>query len=174
MLFSANDFAAASSVQDFDLSQNNSLQELRITVGSIDRAISVGYSGLRNPSQVLKYALLTIRSPMFSRVVLVHEEHSFRGVDTRRTSEWPHLHEMSQSARGEEASRYRKRFELLREVHKLRDFQLVLCANVWGPVGDYTLQMLREAVAAERENGRLYGSFSGPLVTYNPHWDLRY
>ena len=162
-------FTAASSLPDFDLSQNRSLQALKFTVGSLDRALDTASPG--TGSEPFKHALSTIRSPAFSRVMLVYQEHNFRGVQTGRNSQWPHLNQLLPSAKVEEASLHNRRFKLLREMHGIRDFQLVMCANVWGPVGDYVMQALREAVAAERWSG---GTFSEPLVTYSSRWDLRY
>ena len=57
-------------------------------------------------------------------------------------------------------------------MHEVRAFQLHLCVNVWGPVREYTVRALEEAVAVERANGFLNGFLFTPLVTYNPHWDL--
>lgn len=55
--------------------------------------------------------------------------------------------------RTEEAPGHRKWIKPLREMHKERHFQPVLCVNLGGPVGEYATQLLKEAVAAERENG---------------------
>ena len=167
MRFSVNDSTAASFLRDFDLSRNKSLRTLEILAEFIVR------QSLSSASEFLKYALSTIRSRNFSRVALLYQECDFRGVDTRRHSEWPHLHQMSQVERAEEALRHHDQFWLLSEMHKVRRFQMELCANVWGPVQEYAVQVLREAVAAERTEGWLVGSFSEPLVTKSPHWDLR-
>lgn len=166
-----NNFAAVSSLSEFDLSQNKSLQTLETMMGFVDRALKNGSLG--SASVVLKYALSTIRSLEFSRVTFIYLEHYFPGVDFGRHSEWPHLYAKSQAGRAEEASWCHKHFELLHEIHQVRDFCPVLCANVWDPVGEYAVQVLKEAVAVGRANGWLDGSFPEPLVTYNPHWDLR-
>ena len=165
---STNIFTAMSSLLDFDLSQNMSLQKLEITAGSVDRALALGTA-----SRVLKYAMSTIRSPDFSQVALIYQEHNFRGVNTEEDSEWPHLREVSKAEREEEASQHHKRFELLREMHIVRCFESFLCANVWDPVGEYTVRALREAAKAGWADEPSDGSFSEPFVTYNPHWDLR-
>ena len=160
-----------SSLSDFDLSQNMSLQVLEITAETVDCALKNDSPGT---PPLLQLALLTIRSPQFSRIVFLYTEHDFPGVITERRSEWPHLREMSQAEREEEALNHHNQFELLREMHKVQNFQLVLRANVWDSVGEYALQVLREAAAAERTNRWSDGSLFEPPVTYNPHWTLRY
>jgi hypothetical protein len=55
--------------------------------------------------------------------------------------------------RKEEASQHCKRFELLREMHKVRDFRLMLCAIVNESDSEYVVRLLREAVAAEKARG---------------------
>lgn len=63
--------------------------------------------------------------------------------------------------RPEEASRPHRRFEVPREVCKLRDFGLVLCATLSGYVGEYLLRAL-EAVAEEKER-------AGDLIVSSPN-----
>lgn len=169
MRFLVNDFTAEFSLSDFDLSRIESLQQIEVNATSIDRAPL----GLPDRSTLLKYALSTIRSPEFNRVVFIYQEHDFHGVDTGRRSEWPHLHKMSSSERSDEKSRHSEHLQLLNDIHQLRGFQPVLCANVWEPVGEYTVQVLKDAVAMEKTDNLVPDSFPGPLVTYNPHWDLR-
>ena len=53
-------------------------------------------------------------------------------------------------------------------MHRLRDFRLVLCAEVWDCVGEYTMRVLRRAVAAEKTGKRLKYFSSEPLVIYSP------
>ena len=168
MRFSTNE-STVTSLLDFDLSQIESLRALEVAATSIDLALRNGLPGAA--SKILKYALSTIRSPEFSRVELFYQEQDFRGVHTDRHSEWPHLRDMSQAERAEEASRHHRRFELFREMHRVRDFQLFLCLNVWGSVEEYTVQALREAAAAERENGLSDGSYSEPVVAYYLRWN---
>jgi hypothetical protein len=165
----ADNSVAILSLVDFDLSECKSLTTLEVTAGTIDRALEGGSSDAA--SELLKYALSTIQSPNFALVVLLYQEHNFRGVQTGWDSEWPHLHEMSQIEKAEEASRHRARFKLMREMHKIRSFRLELCPNAWDPVGEYVVRELKEAVAAEKGYD---DSFTEPPVIYNPHWDLWY
>jgi len=57
---------------------------------------------------------------------------------------------MSQADRAEEDSRHYRRFEVLREVYKVWDFELVLITTVSGYVGEQRVRVLGEAVAGER------------------------
>ena len=66
----------------------------------------------------------------------------------------------------EEASQHRKRFQLLREIRKGRNFRLVLHANVQETVGEYVVGMLKEAVAVEKASGGFDAFFPEPLVTH--------
>jgi len=65
--------------------------------------------------------------------------------------------------RAEKASQHHRRFELFREMHKTRDFQLELWANVWHRVGEYSVEMLKQAVAAEMAKGGFDDTFPEPL-----------
>ena len=62
----------------------------------------------------------------------------------------------------------REVFRMSHDLHKVRDFRPVLCANVWGYFEDYAVRQLERFVATEwREAGG--GSPSpGPLVTSRP------
>ena len=68
----------------------------------------------------------------------------------------------------EEALRHSKRFEVLREVRNVRDFWLVLTACVWDPVGEYSVRMLKEAIADEKAKGGFDTFYYEPSVTYSP------
>ena len=136
-------------------------------------AASLG-AGLQNGngSQLLKYVLSTVQPSIFLRVVVIHTTSTFRGVDSRRDSEWPYLRKLSRSMAEEEASEHRRQFELLREFHGVREFELRLCANVWDPIGEYAVRRLKEAVAAAEAEKVFDQHFTAPGVTYNPRWDI--
>ena len=105
--------------------------------------------------------------------MLVYQAFNFPGIRTSRNSEWPHSREMSVFERAREASKHQKRFNLLREVRKVREFRLAICANVWDPVGEYAVRTLREAVE-EGKAKQVFTNFSSePSVAYNPRWDLQ-
>lgn len=158
-------------VTNFDLGRNKSLRTLEITAGSIDDALKA--DTLPNVSKMLDRPLQTIRSSIFSVVKVIYQEFDFQGIQTAHRSNWPHLHRLSRDEKTEENSRHQQRFELLREICKKRELQLELHADVWAPVGDYSVRRLNDAVAAEKKrNG--FGEFaSEPSVTYQPHRGLR-
>ena len=137
----------------------------------MDSALKAG--SLEIASELLKRVLSTIKSPVFHWVVVIYQDHDFRGINTSARSEWPHLHEMSQAEKTEEDSQHQKRFELLRELHKVWDFRLVLRADTWDPVGEYTVRVLKEAVVAEKANRGSHGFFHHPSVTHHSHRSLR-
>ena len=119
-------------------------------------------------SSLLRYALSTIASPSFSQVVVVHGWRDFRGVEISPRPGQPLLREVSRVERAEEAVRNHERFEVLRAAHKVRNFQLVLCAEVWDPVVEYSVRMLKEAVAEEKAKVGFDDFLSEPLVLCHP------
>ena len=162
---STDDLTARSSLHDFDLSQNRSLRTLQVTAWDINRVLNPGSPGT---SCLLKYALSTITSPSFSEVVIRFRWRDFCGVESWRNPDLPPLREVSQGDREAEALRHHRRFEVIREVHKVRDFRLVLNAKVWDPAGEYSVRMLKEALAEEKAKGGFDNFLSEPLVTYHP------
>ena len=67
-----------------------------------------------------------------------------------------------------EVSRHRRLFAAFRRVHKIRNIQLYLCANVWDPIGEYSVGILEQAVAEEKAKGGFDEFHSEPTVTYLP------
>ena len=159
----ADNFTARLSLQSFDLSRNKSLQVLQVPARSVDRVLRGDSPD--TASNFLKHVLSTTTSTAFSELVFLYWDYDFRGVQLTQHSVRPHIHEISQAERVDEASRHHKRFELLHEVHKVRDFQLVLCAEVWGPIGEYSVRMLRQAIADEKVKKGFDDFSSDPLVT---------
>ena len=124
--------------------------------------------GSPGTSCLLKYALSTITSPSFSEVVVGYWWRDFYGVESWRNPGRPPLREVSQGERAAEASRHHRRFRLLRELHKVQGFQVVLDVSVWGTVGEYSVQRLKQAVAEEKAKGGFDDFVSEPLITYHP------
>ena len=163
----ANDFTAKSYIRNFDLSRNKSLQTLEVGAGSVDRALGGG--SLNPTSSLLKHMLSTITSPAFSEVIVIHYGCDFSRL---RWASWSNIFDpfrrMSQAERAEEALRHHMQFKLFCEAQKVRDFQFVLCADVWSDLAEYTMRVLREAVAAEKAKG-LFDDFSSePIVIHRP------
>jgi len=164
---STNPFAVSSSIQDFDLSRNESFRTLQIVASCIGRMPN---DGSPHPtSSFLSHTLSTITSPEFSNVVVVYRSFDFLGVES---SEHPHRpplrREISRTEEAQEVLWHRRLFEVLRGVHKVRDFKLELCADVWEPVGEYSVGILKQAVAEEKASGGFDGFSSEPFVTYYP------
>ena len=118
------------------------------------------------PSNFLADVLSTIKSPVFSEVTVFYRDYDIRGAYSSRPS-LPPACEVLQAEMAPEASRHHSRFGMYRAMHEVRDFRLVLCADVWDRVGDYAVRMLREAVATE-ETTRGFDTFPKPLVVYSP------
>ena len=147
----ANPFAVNASPPDIDLSHSKSLRTLEIAA----RFVLSGEPGY------LTHALSTITSPAFHEVVIVYRDSD---LSTQ------HLH-ISSGPFGfvveEKASWYSRQFDLFREMHKIRDFRLVLFVDVWDYAGDYTA--LERAVKVEKERRAGTGDIlPEPLVVYSP------
>jgi len=154
-----------SSLQDFDLSRNKSLRTIRVMASSIDHTLIDG--SLDTTSMLLKHALSTSTSPAYLDIVVIYVECNLLGINPRGDPDQP-LREMSEADREKEALWRNRRFKVLREVHKVRGFQLVLCAEVWDPVGGYSVRMLEGVVADERAKGGFDDFRLEPFVIYCP------
>ena len=154
----ADGFAAESSLWDFDLSHNKSLQTLEVSARSVEVTLSGG--SLDAASMLLQYALSTIQSPVFFQVVVFYCDRDLCGPQPVRFSYW-----------APSASQYHGQFEVFREARKVRDFRLVLCANVPDPVRERSVRVLKRAVAAEKAKNGFDDFFPAPSVTYRPYRD---
>ena len=115
-------------------------------------------------SNFLKHVLSTVTPSASLKVAISYHDSDFGGVKSYQ----PYLREMSQADIAEEASRNRRLFRVLREVHKVRNFRLVLRASVWGYAGEHHARTLEQAVAQEKARNGFDDSFTEPLVLYNP------
>ncbi|KAF9642465.1 hypothetical protein BDM02DRAFT_3264464 [Thelephora ganbajun] len=155
---------AGTSLGDFDLSQNESLRTLEITAYHLDCALEAG-SPNTTPS-LLAYALLTITSHAFSEVIVYHRGQDFCGIGFPWQN--PPTFQPSPAGAAREDSRHHQRFKALRRVHRIREFELVLCADVWDGVGEYSVEKLKRAVAVEKARGTFDNIFQEPSVIYSP------
>ena len=146
----ANDFAARSSLQDFDLSRNKSLWMLQVPVSDIDRTLNDAPPN--NASGFLKHMLSTITFSGVFKIMVVYLDSDFHCVESI----------------SEEASRHHRRFEVLREARKVRNFRLVLCVSVSGHGGESHIRTLEEAIAEEKARNGFDNYFSEPSVMYSP------
>jgi len=151
---------------DFDLSRNKSLRTLKIRSRSI-----VFRHGPRAPNPAilsfLRTVLSTITSLEFSEVIITYRDTDFCGVAQYPCP--PNIYtDTTPDQRAKEASWHRELFKVFRWMYRLRDFQLVLCAEVWDRFGEYAMGVLKQAVAAENAGGRLDYLPSEPLLVYSP------
>ena len=167
----SENFTVRSSPRDFDLSRNKSLQTFQVAAASIG---SLDDDSATTALSFLKRTLSTITSPTFFQVMVIYLQNDFCGLEPRASRDQLHFREASQAERTKEAALHRRRFEILREAHKVRNFRLLLCAHVRGPVEEYSVRMLKEAVAEEKAHKGFDGFLSEPQVTYYPRGGGRY
>ena len=80
----------------------------------------------------------------------------------------PLIHEVSQVESEGQIKRHHRQFVALREAHTVRDFQLVLSAEVWAPVMEYSVRILEEAVAEEKARNGFGDFLPEPLIVCHP------
>ena len=165
MQFLGNNFMVGSSFRDFGFSRNNSLRTLEIPAQSIIGPKHGFCAPNSDTLSSLSTALSTITSPTFSEVIIIYRGGDFSGV----ASHPPDIYkEMTPADRAREASWHRGQFEVFRQMYEVRDFQLMLCADVWDRIGEYAVGVLKRAIAAEKVAKRLDYLPSEPLVVYSP------
>jgi hypothetical protein len=162
----ANDFAATPPV---DLSRNKALRTLELKARSV-----VPRFGCRRPNRAtlgfLAATLLTITSLTFPEVVVFYRDFDFEGLVFNVSDPY---RVMTPEERTSEDSWHRGLFDVFREMHTVRDFQLTLCAEVWDCVGEYAVQVLERAVAVEKAANRLDYLSSEPMVVHSPQSSMR-
>lgn len=166
----ADDFTVGPPLQDFDLSRNKSLRTLEITASTLRVALSRGRP--LADMHLFTYALSTIRSPTFSEVVVIYLDYDFGSALQHRCESMPLSRSPSQAEIEEEAQLHHWRFEGFRTMRKVRNFRLMLCVEVWDGVSGYSVQVLKQLIAAEKANSWFGGWFGGlspePLVSCRP------
>jgi len=150
MRFLANEPIVEPPFRDFDLSRHKSLRTLEIP------ASTIVHEGLG----LLTYVLPTITSPVFSKVIVIYQDYDF-GV----LSAYPRRDEVEI-----EASCHCRQFEALHEIRKVRDFQVVLCADVRDHVREYVEGELKDAVAVEKAK-KGADDFSSELSVISSTWE---
>ena len=155
---SIDKFSVSFSSENINLSRNKSLRALEVEASSI----------VEVKPDFLAHVASTITSPAFSEVTVIHRECDFHAVIHTGLFPYRLFRPMANTEREHEASLYCRRFEVLREMRKVRDFRLVLCADVWDAVGYHAVQTLKRAVAAEEAKRGFDCLFPKPTVTYSP------
>ena len=123
---------------------------------------------------LLAQVLSTVASPVPLRVVIIYREYDFDGLqpawygqswDLRPGRLPPWLwHDILM----DDVLSHCLRLRVFHEVHEIRNFQLELCADVWGCVAEYAVQVLRGAVAAVRTRREFDERYPEPLVSCRP------
>jgi len=88
-------------------------------------------------------------------MVMVYRDYDLRVVQTPDYPTRSRVRRMLQVDRVRETLQHATRFWVFGEILKVRDFRLVLCADVRDCVGEYSVLVLEETVAAGTANGGL-------------------
>ena len=137
--FTANDEPVS---RRFDLSQNKYLRTLETTAASIIRAPAAA-------SDFLGAVLSTTVPSLPLDVVIAYEDrdHGLFLREPRHIRVWHRCDPASDE--------HSKLFKVFREMHEVRSFRLVLCADVFGCVQMRSVRVLEQIVAIERKRGGL-------------------
>jgi len=159
----ANACTTGTSPQGFNLSRNKSLRTLEIPVSSA----YLGGPGL------LARVLSTIASPVTPKVIIVYRDYDFRCLRLRRCGRGrdPRPGRLPPSLghdTTEDTSLHLVWFRAFHVVHEIQNFQLELCADVWGGVAEYAVQVLRQVVVMEKVRREFDDLFPEPLVSCRP------
>ena len=74
------------------------------------------------------------------------------------------MYDLSLEQETESAQHHQERFKVFREMYRVREFQLVLCADVPYCVTNRAMWALEDIVEAERKNGGLDYLACEPLI----------
>ena len=141
----------------FDLSRNKALKTLETTATSISRAGDAA-------SSFLKTILSTITSSQPLDVVITY--HSL-DLDRSIWSTRPGLFHVDYSfaeGRAINAQLHTERFKVFGEMYRVRDFRLVLCADVLDCIAECAMRTLEDVVEVERMAGRVDYLPREPLI----------
>ena len=136
-------------------------------------------------SKFFKYALSTIQSPTFSQVQVIYNEIDFAAAQMTCDHANPYkIVQVTQDEKVSEYSFHQERFRIFREMREVRQFQLVLCLDLWEKSAEPLRRRLEEIATAEKERGGLFDNFfPEPVVTLSPRtyletvvsgWPIKY
>ena len=137
----------------FDLSRNSSLRTLETTAISITAAGDAA-------SCFLKTVLSTVTSPLPLELVINYD---MSDVRCYRPS-YIRIGRVSPSERAAETLVHQERFKVFSEMHAVRQFRLVLCADILDHTVEDTTRALESVVKAERMDGGFDYLSCEPLV----------
>ena len=115
----------------------------------------------------LKNPLSTITSPVFSDVIVIFKDKDVPLMNYRQCGPFTPVR-FPPYIEAAEASKRHRTFRMLHDLHKVRDFKLVLCANVWGYFEDCAVRELGRIVATEWWKAGGGNPSPEPLVTSRP------
>ena len=141
---------------NFDLSRNKSLRTIETT------AVSITAAGGAAPG-FLKAVLSTITSPLPLDVVITYREFDVGG----NLCYWAkpiHVQDLHPIIRGPNALNHPERFKVFSEMYRVREFRLVLCADVLNCAEEYAMRVLEQIVKTEMMNGGLDYLRCEPLI----------
>ena len=137
----------------FDLSHNSSLRMLETTAISITTAGDVA-------SGFLKTVLSTVTSPLPLELVI---NYGTSEVYCHSPS-YIRVGMVSPSERAAETLIHQERFKVFSEMYAVREFRLVLCADVFDRDAEDTTRALESVVEAERMSGGFDYLSCEPLI----------
>jgi hypothetical protein len=154
------------SVGSFDLSQNKSLRELKVTKCDISDVVQYPPLDL---TSTLKRVLSTITSPVFCKFTICYPTTDFPGIFFYDPFAPPmFLSYMPLNYWRDRCVSNHQVFDLMRELQKARDFRLVLCADVWGALTKYAMRELEWIIQVGWVEAEPDSTSSQPLVTCSP------
>lgn len=132
------------------------------------------YTSYNQGPGLLALALSSITSPVPPKVVIIYREYDFAGLKPGwyeqnwdlcpgRLPPWL-WHDIIK----EETSWQWPQFRILHEVHEVRNFRLELCADVWGDVAEYAVEVLRQIVEVGKARRVFNKKSPEPLVSCRP------
>lgn len=163
----ANNFAVRSTLLGIDLSRHGLLRTLEVPASCVDGA-KFRHESLDITSNLLKHVVSTTTPSVLFEVVVIYRDYELRGVELPQYPTNPPVCGMSQADRVKEASQHHTRFGVFREVCKVQESRLVLCADIWDRVGEYSVRTAEEAVTVEKVKGGFGENFSETSVVYSP------
>ena len=146
-------FLAVSSPKDFDLSRNKSLRAIETTMFNFEMSLHPKLPFAR--ASIFRHAFSTITSSVFAEVIVHFRDTDFFCMGYHLCGP-PDFCSLVSSCRGV--------FEVLHEMHGIRDFKLVLCADVWGYIAERAARQLKRAVADHWVNMESDSLSPRPLV----------
>ena len=123
----------------------------------------------QSAARFYKYALSTIQSPTFYQVQAIYNERDLRALRVMRgPTKTYQIVQLTQDEKASDESFHHERFQIFREMHEVRHFQLVLCIDFWEKCAEPLIRMLEEIAAAEKARGGFDDFFPEPVVSFSP------